>query len=98
LNKRYQDRLKTDDLLSRFAEDTNEARKNLSDTRISLNETKRKKEMDDAEQKTQARKLATKLVGKESPPAQSSDLSTVDDEYLREGLFILGDLITSKIG
>jgi len=98
LNKRYNERLKTDSQLSRFAEDTEEARKNLSDTRISLNEQKRKKEMEEAEQKAQARKLSTKLVGKETPPKQSSDLNTVDDEYLREGLFILGDLITSKIG
>jgi carboxyl-terminal processing protease len=52
--------------------------------------------MDEADKKSQARKLNTKIAGKEIP--QSSDLNTVDDEYLREGLFILGDLITTKIG
>jgi carboxyl-terminal processing protease len=96
LNKQYNDRLKTDAILTRFADDTEEARKSLSETRISLNEAKRKKEMDDADKKAQSRKLNTKIDNKELP--QSSDLSSVDDEYLREGLFILGDLITTKIG
>jgi carboxyl-terminal processing protease len=96
LNKQYNDRLKTDAILTRFADDTEEARKSLSETRISLNEAKRKKEMDEAEKKAQARKLNAKIDNKELP--QSSDLGSVDDEYLREGLFILGDLITTKIG
>jgi carboxyl-terminal processing protease len=96
LNKQYNDRLKTDALLTRFVDDTAEARKNFTDTKVSLNETIRKKEMDEAEKKAAARKLNTKIVGKESP--QTSDLIELDDEYLREGLFVLGDLITSKIG
>jgi carboxyl-terminal processing protease len=96
LNKHYTDRLKTDAILTRFADDTEEARKSLVETKISLNEAKRKKEMDEAEKKVQTKKLNAKIENKEIP--QSSDLSSVDDEYLREGLFILGDLITTKIG
>ena len=52
--------------------------------------------MEEAEKKAAARKMNTKLVNKEAP--RTSDLQNVDDEYLREGLFVLGDLITSKIG
>jgi carboxyl-terminal processing protease len=96
LNKSYGDRLKTDMALGRFVDETEEAKKNLQDTRVSLNEVIRKKEMDDAEKKAAAKKLNTKLAGKEAP--RSSDLNEINDEYLREGLFVLGDLITSKIG
>lgn len=96
LTKRYNDRLKNDMVLNRFADDTEEARKSMQDTRISLNETVRKKEMEEAEKKAESLKLNTKLDSKELP--LTSDLSEVDDEYLREGLFVLGDLITTKIG
>jgi carboxyl-terminal processing protease len=96
LNKSYLERLKSDIVLARFADDTEQARKSMNDTRISLNETVRKKEMEEAEKKAAARKLNTKLVNKEAP--RTSDLHNVEDDYLREGLFVLGDLITSKIG
>ena len=96
LNKSYADRLKNDMVLSRFVDETEEAKKNFQDTRISLNEAARKKEIEEAEKKTAAKKMNTKLPDKEAP--RSSDLTEINDEYLREGLFVLGDLITSKIG
>ncbi len=97
LNKSYYTRLKTDPNLTRFADSTAVTRKNMKDTRISLNETKRKKEMEDAEKRAaDSTKLNTKLPGKEK--IVSSDLIELSDEYLREGLFVLSDLINSKIG
>ncbi len=97
LNKLYQDRLKTDVRLERFVEETDEIRKSYKETRISLNEATRKIETEEAEKKKAANdKLNTKIVGKESD--NSSDLQDVDDEYLREGLLVLGDLVTSRIG
>jgi carboxyl-terminal processing protease len=61
-----------------------------------LNEVARKKEMEEAEKKKAANdKLNTKIVNKEGTP---TDVMDMDDEYLREGLFVLGDLITNKIG
>jgi carboxyl-terminal processing protease len=96
LTKSYNDRLKNDVALSRFVDETEEARKNLMDTKISLNEATRKKEMDAAEKKAAASRMNTKIVGKESE--NTSDLYDLKDEYLREGLFVLGDLIASKIG
>jgi len=97
LNKSYHERLKHDTALERFAAETEETRKSLSDTRISLNETIRKKEMDEAERKKAANdKLNTKFVGKESNVP--INLLNIDDEYLREGLFVLSDLIYNKIG
>jgi carboxyl-terminal processing protease len=96
LNKSYNERLKHDPALSRFVNETEETRKNLHDTKISLNETTRKKEMEEAEKKAAAAKLNTKIVGKEGE--KITDLQQLDDEYLREGLFVLGDLIVTKIG
>jgi carboxyl-terminal processing protease len=96
LNKSYGERLKTDPTLSKFVTETAEARRNLNDTKVSLNETIRKKEMEEAEKKSAAAKLNTKIGGKET--AKTSDLREMADEYLREGLFVLGDLIVTKIG
>lgn len=96
LTRSYNDRLKSDAVLKGFVDETEEARKNIQDTRISLNETMRKKEMEDAEKRAAGKKLDTRLPQKEMP--KSSDLTEISDEYLREGLFVLGDLITSKIG
>ncbi|MFZ6009964.1 MAG: carboxy terminal-processing peptidase [Bacteroidota bacterium] len=97
LTKSYNERLKSDPSLGRFVSETEEARRNLQDTKVSLNEATRKKEMEEAEKRAAALKLDTKIVGKEGTPA-TSDLHDLDDEYLREGLIVLGDLITSKIG
>lgn len=96
LNQSYHARLKTDPKLARFVDSTAVTRKNMKDTKVSLNEAVRKKEIEEAEKRAAAGKLDTTLVGKEQP--QSRDLRDLTDEYLREGLFVLGDLITSKIG
>ena len=96
LNKSYNDRLKTDPNLNRFVDSTAVTRRNLKDTRVSLNETVRKKEMAEAQKRSADTQLNTKIVGKEEPV--TSDLRELTDEYLREGLFVLGDLITTKIG
>lgn len=96
LNKSYHERLKTDRNLNRFVDSTAVTRKSLKETRVSLNEAVRKKEMEEAQKRTAELKLNTKIAGKEQPA--TSDLGELSDEYLREGLFVLGDLITSKIG
>lgn len=97
LNKLYQDRLKTDKHLQSFAADINETRKSYRETTISLNENYRKKEIAEAEKKrAETDKLNTTIIGKES--GTPADLLEMEDEYLREGLFVLGDLLISKIG
>ncbi|MGC1241950.1 MAG: carboxy terminal-processing peptidase [Chryseosolibacter sp.] len=96
LTQSYNTRLKTDPQLGRFVDSTAVTKKSMKDTRISLNEAVRKKEMQEAEKKAADAKLNTKIAGKERP--MSSDLRELSDEYLREGLFVLGDLITTKIG
>jgi carboxyl-terminal processing protease len=95
LNRSYASRLKTDPNLGRFVDSTAVAKKNIKDTRVSLNEETRKKELEEAEKRSAAIRLNTKIL-KEGQV--STDLSELSDEYLREGLFVLGDLITTKIG
>ena len=95
LTKNYQDRLKFDATLKRYAGEIDDIKKNLSETKISLNEIKRKQEMEEAEKK-KADNLATKISNKEG--LSTDDLSKLKDEYLREGLLILADLVTRRIG
>jgi carboxyl-terminal processing protease len=97
LNKSYQERLKTDKALTRFVVETNDIRKSYQDTRVSLNEGVRKKEMEEAEKKKALNgSLGTRIPAKDVPEPVTMD--ELEDEYLREGLFVLGDLITTKIG
>ena len=76
---------------------TEEIRNSYKETRVSLNESVRKKEIEEAEKKKQNAGMTTEIGG-ETKKVQSADLEDMADEYLREGLFVLGDLITSKIG
>ncbi len=97
LTKNYQDRLKFDATLKRYAGEVEDIKKNLSETRISLNEVKRKQEMVEAEKKKAVNEnLDTKVTNKEG--LSGDDLSKLKDEYLREGLLILSDLVTRHIG
>jgi carboxyl-terminal processing protease len=96
LAKAYEDRLKNDPSLQRFVVETEETLKSYKETRVSLQESTRKKEMEEAEKRKASNdKLNTKVVGKEGTPV---DLMEMDDEYLREGLFVLSDLINTKLG
>jgi len=96
LNKSYQERLKFDVSLKKYASETEDLKKNLAQTRVSLNESKRREEMAEAEKrKALFDKLNTK-ISKEGLP--SNDLQKMDDEYLRESLLILSDLISKRIG
>lgn len=97
LTKNYQDRLKFDPSLKKYVNEIDDLKKNLSETKVSLNEARRKQEMEEAEKKKSANEnLDTKLTSKEGLPAD--DLSKLKDEYLREGLLILSDLVTRRIG
>lgn len=97
LNKSYQERAKFDPNLKKYISETEDLKKNLSETKISLNEVKRKAEMEEAEKKkVTSGKLDTRLSSKEGTTID--DLQKMDDEYLREGLLILSDLVGRRIG
>lgn len=97
LNKSYQERLKNDSFLSDFVNQTEETRRNINQTKVSLNENVRRKEMEEAERKVSStRQPGNTALDKEGKPVTS--VLNMSDEYLREGLLVLTDLITSKIG
>lgn len=97
LNKSYLERLKYDSQLSDFVSQTSDTRKNINQTRISLNEEIRRKEIQESEVKrNSASKPGNTKLDKEGKPV--TGLLNMEDEYLREGLLVLSDLITSKIG
>ncbi|MBN8578412.1 MAG: carboxy terminal-processing peptidase [Cytophagales bacterium] len=95
LNKSYQERTRFDSNLKKYISETEDLKKNLNQTRISLNEVKRKQEIAEAEQKKASEKLDTK-VSREGVPLD--DLVDMKDEYLREGLLILSDLAGKRFG
>ncbi len=96
LNKAYQERVKHDAILKNYIAETDELRKNIHQTKISLNEAKRKQELDEAEKKKAAAKLDTKLTNKEG--ISKDEVLDLKDEYLREGLLILSDLVLKRVG
>jgi len=98
LNKSYNERVKHDKNLKEYINETDELRKNMKQTLVSLNEAKRKKQLDEAEKKKDTQKLDTKLTSNKEGLPQQDELLQLDDEYLREGLLILADLVTEKIG
>jgi carboxyl-terminal processing protease len=96
LNKAYLERSKFDVSLKNYISETDDLKNRISQTKISLSESRRKVEMDEAEKKKASEKLDTKLTGKEGLPVD--ELINLKDEYLREGLLILGDLIVKRFG
>jgi carboxyl-terminal processing protease len=96
LSKSYVERTKFDSSLKKYISDTEALRKNLNQTQISLSESRRRAEIEQAEKAKATDKLDTKVTSKEDLKAE--DLLNLSDEYLREGLLILGELITKRIG
>jgi len=96
LSSSYLDRTKYDKSLKKYISETEELKKTLSQTQVSLNEAKRKTEIAEAEKLKADEKLDTKVISKEG--LTSGELLPLNDEYLREGLLILGDLIKRRIG
>ncbi|MGE0772116.1 MAG: carboxy terminal-processing peptidase [Cyclobacteriaceae bacterium] len=96
LNKSYQERVKYDASLKKSIRDTEELKRNMSETRVSLNEAKRKAEADEAQKRKAANdNLDTKVTYKDGLPA---NVLKLDDEILREGLLILSEIVTRRIG
>jgi carboxyl-terminal processing protease len=97
LTRAYQERLKKDPALMDLVVQTEETRKNLAQNRVSLNEEVRRKEMEESERKRSARKQPGEAkLDREGKPVNGQ--LKLDDEFLREGLLVLSDLITFKIG
>jgi carboxyl-terminal processing protease len=88
--------MKSDPELKRLAREAEEFRKGRSETRVSLNEATRRKEMEEAEKRKAASDALSAKVSKEGLP--ETDILRLDDEVLREGLLVLGEVALSRIG
>jgi carboxyl-terminal processing protease len=97
INKSYQDRVKSDPALNKFIRETDEVRRNLRETKVSLNEETRRREMEEAERLRANVSMGTKLGDKETGTVSNTGLK-LEDEYLREGILILSELIAYRIG
>jgi carboxyl-terminal processing protease len=97
LNKAYSERARFDDGLKKYMRETDELKKSFVQTRVSLNEAKRRAELAEADKlKTLDSNLNTKVAPKEG--TQPDTLSELNDEYLREGVLLLSELIVKRIG
>ncbi|MBM3178463.1 MAG: carboxy terminal-processing peptidase [Bacteroidetes bacterium] len=95
LRKSFNERLKSDQALKQYLSETDELRENINQTKASLNEAERKKQADETEKKKAQNSLDTRISGKDGAPDPLKDLK---DEFLREGLLILSEMLTRKIG
>jgi carboxyl-terminal processing protease len=93
LRHSYLRRLQTDDQLKNFVAEVEETRANMNETKISLNEAVRRKEMEEAEQKRKLRNLKLQPEGTPRTPAFK-----LEDEYLRQSIIILGEMLAARVG
>jgi carboxyl-terminal processing protease len=96
ITRSSQERMKSDPEMKRLAREVEEFRKGQSETRVSLNEATRRKEMEEAEKRKAASDALSAKVSKEGLP--ETDILRLDDEVLREGLLVLGEVALSRIG
>jgi carboxyl-terminal processing protease len=96
VRKNYQNRVNTDPKLKQYYSDIDELHTSLTQTKVSLNESVRRKEMEESElKKSRFNNMNTKI---KNPETGNDELSSMQDEFLREGLLILTDLINSRVG
>ena len=81
LLKSYAERMKADPMLKKYISETEILKKNLADTRISLNEEDRKKEMAEAEKdKAGSQNIGAKVTDKDTSNNQNMGTKIPDKE------------------
>ena len=96
LRSNYAKRLETDTDLQELIDEINKIKGEREDNLISLNEEKRKLEMDEAEANRTAH---LRLSGEMNPEIDDDeDDGEIEDTYLKEGFEILTELITYTMG
>lgn len=96
VRQNYKNRLSNDTKLKQYLSDMDELRESFTQTRVSLNEATRKKEMEEAElRKKRFNSMNTKIT---NPESGKDDVSSMEDTFLREGLLILSELVGSRVG
>ncbi|MDN4165831.1 carboxy terminal-processing peptidase [Cytophagales bacterium LB-30] len=94
LQKSYSSRMANDPEMKRLIRDIEEAKKADSETLISLQMAKREKQKEEAERRREnMEKLSGGSIDTETGEDTSEPVKKADDPYLKEGLYILADLI-----
>lgn len=96
LNKKYNQRAKTDEGLQLLISDLQRLKEQRNRKKISLNEVKRRQEMEEAEKLAPAaNELESINYSKEGISTATSEHSLkLEDVYLEEGLLILADVVS----
>jgi carboxyl-terminal processing protease len=97
LQKVYDYRLKTDKGLQQFVEETKAYERNLNISEVSLNQSTRQAERDEQDRLKKSADISVTIVDKETGTPVTDELN-IDDQYLKEGILILAELITGNIG
>ncbi len=97
LKKIYEYRLKTDKGLQQFVKETKAFEENLNLSEVSLNQSTRQAERDRLDRLKNATDISTTIIDKETGVVIDDELN-IDDQYLKEGILILAELITGNIG
>lgn len=99
LKSDYDQRLKTNHELQNLIEEINESKANRSKILYSLQEVKRKEELDAAENRREVRnKIPEVSINPESKESRTDTILDLDDPYLKEGIMILAEIIAYNIG
>lgn len=93
ISSEYKERLQTDRFLKELVEETEELKSSISKSTVSLNEEKRKKEIETLEKKRTERSANNNSIVEKEGIYEVKEID-VEDKYLREGLIILSDIVT----
>ncbi len=96
LEKAYAIRLSSDKKLKELVQDTEKLQERLSNTKISLNYKEREKEREEDEKIMKSREKLSGVIDAEE--IKKKDNFPVDDQYLKEGLIILANMVNRNIG
>ncbi len=97
LKKVYEYRLKTDKGLQQFVKETKALEKNLNLSEVSLNQTERQEERDKLDRLKKSTDISATIINKETGDIIADEVN-IDDQYLKEGILMLAELITGNIG
>lgn len=97
LKKVYESRLNTDKGLQQFVKETKAFEANLNLSEVSLNQSTRQAERDKMDRLKKSIDISTTVIDKETRVIVGDELN-IDDQYLKEGILILAELITGNIG
>jgi len=93
LNNGYHERLSSDPGLKELVAETNQLKESLERKTVSLNEEKRKQQVEEAQKKKSQITLSGTNIAKEGQ-SKGDDLE-MEDRYLKEGVRILSEIINS---